>query len=77
MIRRAIVRAALTCTLWAESVYGDHLAFRPAVPVQHWIMRRIAWSHPNQRVRLLAYRIGAWMLHTFAITRQELEEAQR
>lgn len=77
MIRRAIVRAAPTCTLWRESAYGDYLAFRPAIPVQHFVMKRIAWSHPNQTVRRLALRLGSWMRDAFAITRQELEDAQR
>jgi hypothetical protein len=72
-IRRAIVRAAPTCTLWVGSEKRDGLAFWPVVRLQHRIVW-VGWTHPNQTVRRACLRIGAWMLRTFGISRQELEE---
>ena len=76
MIRRAIVRAAPTCTLWEECFWG--MCFRPAYWPQRWANRiNNDWHWAPWGIRHRAGRFSRWLGETCIISRQELEDAQR
>ncbi len=78
MIRRAIVRAAPTCTLWARGAWGDSLYFRAAYRPQRWAIRiNNDWHWAPWWIRNAAGRSSIWLGEACIITRQELEAAQR
>lgn len=74
VIRKAIVRAAPTCTLWRSPGWNiDELHFVPGIWPQR-VALRITWATTGP-VNAAAWAVARWIARWGIISRRELEEA--